>query len=231
MLELKPAAAEHVDQLCYEVAVARHDERTFGPSEVPDEGVTGRANVYVATRGELIQPRKGTPQPPAPLDGEPIAMDDPSDRREALAEWLTSPENPYFARAIANRIWASFLGVGLVESVDDLRVSNPASNEPLLAALAGYLVERDFDLRALMRVILTSQTYRRSGDVLPGNAGDTRSYARFYPRRLMAEVLSDAIGDVTGVRDSFTEIANNDGSVEKTSFYPAGTRALELFRA
>lgn len=188
----------------------------------------GKRTLYLDSSGELIQPRTGRPQPPAPLDAPALDPDDPTDRREALARWLTAPDNPYFARAIANRVWANFFGAGLVEPVDDLRVSNPASNEPLLAALADFLVSRRFDLKALMREILVSETYRRSGEALPENRDDTRHLARFVPRRLPAEVLSDAISDVTRVPDAFTELALNDGSTEATQAYAAGTRALQL---
>lgn len=189
----------------------------------------GKRTVYVDSQGDLIQPRTGRPQPPAPLDAPSIPIDDPRDRREVLADWLTSPENPYFARAIVNRIWVNFMGVGLVESVDDLRASNPASNEKLLAALSAFTVEKRYDLRELMRLILTSHTYRRSSEVLPENADDRRHYSRFFPRRLSAEVLSDAITDVTGVPDLYTELALNDGSTEKTSFYTNSARALQLY--
>ena len=188
----------------------------------------GRRTLYDAPWGDLIQPRTGRPQPPVPLDAPPIAADDPRERREVLADWLTDPANPYFARAIANRVWAAFLGVGLVESVDDLRVSNPASNEPLLAALADHLVGNGFDLKSLMRAILNSETYRRSTEVRPGNREDRRHYSRHFPRRLSAEVLSDAIADVTRMRDRYTEIALNDGSSEKTGEYGRETRALQL---
>lgn len=189
----------------------------------------GRRTLYVETAGDLIQPRTGRPQPPAPLDAPAMGLEDPRDRREVLADWLTSPENPYFARAIANRIWANFLGAGLVEPVDDLRMTNPASNEPLLEALARHLVERRFDLRQLMRAILVSQTYRRSSAILPENREDRRHHSRFQPRRLSAEVLSDAISDVTGVPDRFTELTLNDGSTEKTAFYTNTTRAVQLY--
>jgi hypothetical protein len=97
-----------------------------------------------------------------------------------------------------------------------------------MAALCADLIEHRYDLKSLMRLILTSQTYRRSSVPLPGNAEDRRWFARAYPRRLMAEVLSDAIADVTGIHDSFTELALNDGSTEKVSGYAAGTRALQL---
>jgi hypothetical protein len=187
----------------------------------------GQRTLYVETRGELIQPRTGQPQPPAPLDAPALNIEDPRDRLEVLAQWLTAPENPYFTRAVANRVWANFMGTGIVESVDDLRMSNPASNEKLLAALAGYLVKQRYDLKSLMRLILTSETYRRSSVPLPENKDDRRHYSRYYPRRLMAEVLSDAISDVTGVRDAFSEILLNDGSTEKVEYAPQ-TRALQL---
>jgi len=118
--------------------------------------------VFAAASGDLVQPLRGKPQRPAPLDGEAIAMDDPSDRREHLADWVVSPKNPYFARAIVNRIWANFFTVGLVESVDDLRVTNPASNEELLSAAAKFLVEKKFDLKELMRAIVQSAAYQRT---------------------------------------------------------------------
>jgi len=191
----------------------------------------GVRTLYVADSGELVQPGAGRPQPPAPLDGEPLPMDDPTDRRIALAQWLTADENPYFARAIANRVWANFLGVGLVEEVDDLRLSNPASNEPLLAALADYVSENNYDLKKLMRQILLSETYQRSSAALPENAAERRYYSRYYPRRMQAEVLHDAICQVTGVPSKFTEINRVDNSTEKTDFYPEGTRAIQLYDA
>src|SRR2546423_5513739 len=116
---------------------------------------------FAATDGDLIQPLTGKPQPPTPLDAKPLDMNDPRDRREYFADWLTSKDNPYFSRAITNRVWASFMGVGLVEKVDDMRLTNPASNEKLLGALAGYLVENKYDLKSLMRLILQSETYQR----------------------------------------------------------------------
>ncbi len=188
----------------------------------------GQRTLFVEAQGDLLQPRTGRPQPPAPLDAPSLATDAPTDRRLALAEWLTAPANPYFTRAIVNRVWANYFAVGLVEPIDDLRASNPASNEPLMEALCAHLVEHGYDLKSLMRLILVSETYRRSSDPLPTNKDDRRWFARAYPRRLMAEVLSDAIADVSGVRDSFTELALNDGSTEKVTTYGAETRALQL---
>jgi hypothetical protein len=191
----------------------------------------GKRTLYVAESGELVQPRTGKPLPPTPLDAQPLAFDDPADRRVALARWLTAPGNPYFARAIANRVWANFFNVGLVEPVDDMRVSNPASNDALLAAVADHLVKSKFDLKTLMRVILQSNAYQRASRPLPGNRADHRFYARYYPRRMMAEVLHDAIVQVTEVPTRFDSIAFPGNDKQKTDFYPLGTRAVQLYDA
>lgn len=191
----------------------------------------GLRTVYAAESGELVQPRTGKPQPPAPLDGKPLDFDDPTDRREALAQWLTAPENPYFARSITNRVWANFFGVGLVENVDDMRASNPASNDALLAAAAAFVVENKFDLKALMKAILQSNAYQRTSRPLPGNEADRRFYSRYYPRRMMAEVLHDAIVQVTEAPTKFEFIGFPGNDREKTDFYPLGTRAIQLYDA
>ncbi|MGH7138797.1 MAG: DUF1549 domain-containing protein, partial [Pirellulales bacterium] len=175
----------------------------------------GNTIVFAATEGDLIQPLTGKPQPPTPLDGQPIALDSPEDRRQHLARWLTSPDNPYFSRAVVNRVWANFFSAGLVEMVDDMRLTNPASNDELLNAAATFLVENHFDLKPLMRAILQSKTYQRSSQPLAENKGDTRFYSRYYPRRLMAEVLLDAMSQVTGTPTKFGD-------------YPIGWRAMQL---
>ncbi|HYE98727.1 MAG TPA: DUF1549 and DUF1553 domain-containing protein, partial [Planctomycetota bacterium] len=185
----------------------------------------GNAVVFTASEGDLIQPGLGRPQPPTPLDGRPLPLDAPGDRRDALADWLVSADNPYFSRAVVNRVWANFLGSGLVEAVDDMRKTNPASNAKLLDALAGHLVEKKFDLKELMRAVLRSQTYQRSSLALPGNAADRRFYSRFFPRRLMAEVALDALSQATGVPTRFIEEKENrKGGVP----FPVGLRSLQL---
>jgi hypothetical protein len=189
----------------------------------------GSRTIFVDSKGDLLQPLTGKPQQPTPLDGAPLDFDDPGDRRDYLADWLTSKENPYFARSIANRVWANYFGVGLVEPVDDMRVSNPSSNEALLTALADYLVDNDYDLKSLMRLMMRSATYQRSSQPLPGNAAESRFYSRYYPKRLMAEVLLDAISDVTDVPTEFNQILFPGADVAATDFYPTGTRALELW--
>ena len=180
--------------------------------EAPGEG---NRIVYPVTRGEWVQPRSGKAQPPRPLDGEAVPFESEVDRRAVLADWLTAPENPYFSRAITNRVWANFFGLGLVESVDDLRLTNPPSNAALFDAAAGYLVEHDYDVKALMRVILRSATYAKSSRPLAENLDDRRFYSRYYPRRMMAEVLLDAVSQVSGAATNFKD-------------YAPGTRALEL---
>jgi len=190
-------------------------------------GSDGEKIIFAANDGNINQPLTGRPQKPKPLDGHPLPLDDPADRREALANWLTSHDNAYFSRAIVNRVWKNFFGAGLVEPVDDLRVTNPASNEQLLSAAAKFLADQKFDLKALMRVILQSETYQRTSVALPENAADQRFYSHYYPKRLMAEVLLDAYSQVTAVPTEFRlDLRNqNRGIGDK---YPAGLRALQL---
>ena len=188
----------------------------------------GLLTLIVLERGDLLQPGKQTAQTPAPIDGPPIDADSPADRRAALADWMTARDNPFFARAIANRIWANFFGIGIVDPPDDMRESNPASNEALLEGLAEFLVEHDYDLKSLMREILLSSTYQRSARPLPENVVERRYFSRYYPRRLMAEVLLDGVSQVTGVPTRFAQVRLRDGSKAKTDWYPLGTRALQL---
>jgi hypothetical protein len=182
--------------------------------------------IFAASSGDIIQPLTGKPQAPRPLDGKPLRMEDTSDRREAMADWLVSPSNPYFGRTIVNRVWANFFGVGLVEAVDDLRMTNPASNEKLLSAAAAYLAAQKYDLKALMRLILQSEAYQRSSQPVRGSEADTRFYSHFYPRRLAAEVLLDAMSEVTAVPTRFRVDARNRNTTGKE--YPIGWRALQL---
>tara|TARA_R110002111_G_scaffold2705_4_gene17964 strand:+ start:60394 stop:62910 length:2517 start_codon:yes stop_codon:yes gene_type:complete len=196
----------------------------WGGSQSAGDGIR---TLFVATEGDLVQPLTGKPQPPTPLDGEAIDINAPEDRRIYLANWLTSKENHFFSRSITNRVWANFFGVGLVESVDDMRESNPASNEELLVAASDYLVQQEFDLKALMKVILQSAAYQRSSQPLPENKDEKRFYSRYYPRRMMAEVLLDGISQVTEVPDEFTQYF--EPSPQKTDFYPKGTKAIQLY--
>ena len=185
--------------------------------------------VFVVDRGDLIQPLRGKPQPPAPLDAPAIPGDSTEDRRLVLAQWMTSQENPYFTRSTVNRVWAAYFGIGIVNSVDDLRASNPESNPALMAYLSQYLIEQRYDLRALMRQIMNSETYQRSSVPLEGNQADRKYFSHYYPKRLMAEVIHDAIASVTSVPSDFNKIAFLGGDRNDTKFYPKGTKAIQLF--
>ena len=177
--------------------------------------------------GDVLHPRRGIPMAPAPLDGKEAGPE--QDRRGFFVDWLTAPENPFFARAVVNRVWRNFMGRGLVEAEDDLRQTNPASNEELFAALAKDFSAHRYDLRHLMRAIMNSAAYQRSSVALPGNASDDRYYARYLIRRLPAEVVLDAYSAITKVPTAFTKImVGASGGAAGTADYPLGTRALQL---
>ena len=138
------------------------------------------------------------------------------DPRIRLADWLTAPSNPWFAHLVANRLWKHFLGRGLVEPEDDLRSTNPATNEPLLDWLAQQVVENRYDLKAVMRLILNSRVYQLTADPNDTNRDDEQNFSHHYVRRVPAEVLLDAISEVTGSPEPFPG-------------RPRGTRAIELW--
>ena len=174
----------------------------------------GEEVVFTGGEGEVNQPRTGRLMPPKALGGpilDPKANPSTSrsaeftasDRRERLAIWLTSAENPFFARCMANRIWFHVMGRGVVEPVDDFRDSNPPSNDELLDAIADTLVQSRFNLRALVRSILVSRTYQLSSRTHERNTDDTLYFSHAFTKLLPAEVLLDAISSVTGKPSKF----------------------------
>jgi hypothetical protein len=179
--------------------------------------------------GDIPHPRRGIAMPPTPLDGKPLALDSTMDRRRYFVDWLTAPDNPFFARAIVNRVWKNFLGRGLVEAEDDLRQTNPASNTELLDALVKDFVEHHYDVKHLVRTIMNSTTYQRSSKPLPENKADDRFYSHYLIRRLPAEVILDAYSQVTAVPTAFDQ-KHISGRTEKAAYTdaPLGTRALQL---
>jgi hypothetical protein len=188
----------------------------------------GEVMVQGRSEGDALHLRRGVPMPPMPLDGKPLA-DNATDRRAYFADWLTSPDNPYFAKAFVNRVWKNFMGRGLVEAEDDLRETNPASNRELFDALASDFIKNKFDVKHLMRTILNSAAYQRSSKPLPGNAADDRFHSRYLIRRLPAEVILDAYSDVSGVPTPFNQIKSNAGdAITPISTYPLGTRATQI---
>ena len=187
--------------------------------------------VWVGHRpsGDVMHPRRAPPPPPTPLDAQSLDLNDPTDRRIAFADWLTAENNPYFAKAMVNRVWKSYMGRGLIEAEDDLRLTNPPSHPALLAALEADFRAQGYDLRRLMRLIMNSAAYQRSSTSLPESVSDDRFYSRYLPRRLSAEVILDAYSQITGVPTPFNEVhAGNTGGLSQTQDYPLGTRALQL---
>lgn len=152
-----------------------------------------------------------TPKPP---DGPEMPYVEGQDPRARLLDWMTGSDNPFFAKAIVNRIWGEFFGRGIVEPVDDFRASNPASNEELIDWLARDFATHGYDLKHLMRTIMSSHTYQLSSEPNPTNLADTKNFSRSYRRRLSAEVLADAVADVTAVRDGFSGLAPGSRAVQ-----------------
>jgi hypothetical protein len=150
------------------------------------------------------------------LDGGTVHDEQDADIREALTDWMASPKNPFFARTIVNRVWKHFMGRGLVEEVDDFRITNPPTHPALLDALAQDLIAHRFDLRHLMRTILNSRAYQLSAEPNDSNQGDTLNYSYFRIRRLPAETMLDAMSQVTGAPEKFPG-------------YPPGTRAMQVY--
>lgn len=194
----------------------------FGPVKQRGAGLSppisgGKETFYFASGAHGVKhPVTGDLMSPRPLDGPPVQGAPDIDPRVALADWLTAPENPFFARAAVNRVWAAFFGRGLVEPVDDFRVSNPCVNPALLSALAEDFAKQGYDLKRLMRTIMESRLYQLSSIPNKSNLADTRNFSRAYRRRLPAEVFLDAVNDVTGARDTFAAM-------------PIGSRATQAW--
>jgi hypothetical protein len=172
---------------------------------------------------EVLHPRTKLPVQPALLDGSRLNITAESNPRRELARWMTS--QPYFAEAAVNRIWGQFFGRGIVDPVDDFRSTNPATHPALLAALAADFRESHYDLRHLMKTIVTSRTYQLSNVANDSNRADVVNYSHSLPRALDAEVLLDALVDVTGVTETYSTAVSEGGSVGQA---PAGTRAINL---
>jgi hypothetical protein len=167
--------------------------------------------VFHPRTGELLRPR--------PPGGPEFRLDRYDDPRRAFARWLTASDNPYFARTMANRMWGHFFGRGIIHPIDDARSTNPPTNPELLDALARDFVKSGYDVKHLIRVICNSSAYALSSVPTPTNQDDGQSFARYYPRRLSAEVLLDALGQVLDAPTTFRGVAGD---------FPAGTRAIDL---
>jgi hypothetical protein len=170
--------------------------------------------VFNRANGEVKHPVAGRTMKPKFLGG-PVPEIGNRDRREVVAQWITAPENPYFATSLANRVWAYFFGQGIVEPVDDFRVSNPPCNPELLAALGQHLREYHYDFKHLVRDICNSHAYQRATGQAGSNPAAQRNFAQAKIRRLRAEILLDCISQVTETKDKFRGL-------------PQGARAVEI---
>jgi hypothetical protein len=197
---------------------------------LPEEEV-----VYASGSGDVRQPRTGKTMKPKALGGPVFDDKAASDRRTRLAAWLASPENPFFAKSLVNRIWYHLIGRGIVEPVDDFRDSNPASNDELLAGLTTEFVKSGYDLKKLIRSILHSRTYQLSATTNRLNAEDSLYFSHAQTRLLPAEVLLDAISVVTDTPTAFEGLPRGaratqipDGKMENPFLKTFGRPAREL---
>ena len=193
----------------------------FGPLKQKGAGISapisaGNETFYFAPGKTVKHPVTGEMMEPRPPDADGIKVADDTDPRRALADWMTDPKNPFFAKAVANRTWAAFFGKGIVDPVDDFRISNPPSNPALLDALGQEVVWQKFNLKEFMRTILRSHLYQLSTVPNEFNNADTRNFSRSYRRRLPAEVLADALDDITGVPSAYPGM-------------PPGSRAMQVW--
>ena len=180
-------------------------------------GIDRKENRILTKMGkDLPHPRSKELVPTAGLGATAAKLEGVTDRRVKLAEWMTSADNPYFARMMANRMWAHYFGRGLVEPVDDVRATNPATNEPLLQALAKHLIDVKYDVKAFTRTLLQSQAYQLSYMPNESNRLDKQNFSRSAWRPLPAEVLLDAICQSTGIPEQFNG-------------WPKGYRAIQVW--
>jgi hypothetical protein len=194
--------------------VKQKPEGVIGTRPAGPAGVTAEV-VYTTRDGEVTQPRTGkTMKPRFPGVGE-AEVKPGEDRRVVLASWLTSPENPFFSKSVANRVWFHLMGKGIVDPVDDFRESNPACNDELLDALAKDFAGHGYDLKYLVRTIMKSRTYQASAEPNETNKDDTKYFSHAVTKLLTAEQLLDALCDFTAVPEKFAGL-------------PAGTRAVQL---
>jgi hypothetical protein len=180
-----------------------------------EEATKRLAQIKTEKKPGALQPRTKKMMTPQPLDRSPVKTAAGEDPRQQLAQWITDPQNKNFSGAMVNRLWKHFMGVGLIEPVDDLRASNPPTNPELWEVLNREFVSHGYDLKHVMRLILNSRAYQLNSDTLPGNQLDRKFHSHYYARRLPSEVMSDAISTATDVPDEFKG-------------YPVGTRAIQL---
>ena len=172
--------------------------------------------IFTTASGELNHGRTGVAVSPKTLNGSPLTLGPDDDPRVVLVDWMTDPSNPYFAKVMANRVWAEIMGRGLIEPVDDIRATNPASNDLLLDYLAEEFRRSGFEIKHLIRIVMNSHVFGLSSTPADRNVSDVNNFSRYYRQRLRAEVLLDAVNDVLDVKETFSAM-------------PPGSRATQLW--
>lgn len=181
-------------------------------------------------KASAINKKNGQPVPPTPLGAPAVELAPEQDPRQALADWMARPDNEFFAASLVNRYWKHFFGRGLVDPEDDMRETNPATNAELLDALAKDFVASKFDLKHVVRTICRSSTYQLSSIPNRYNAADEQSFSRYYPRRMNAEVLLDAVDQVTGGVTAFANVPPSMRAVQlPDNSYNAQSYFLAVF--
>ena len=176
--------------------------------------------LFVKSTGNVQNKRTGSTAPMKALDGDPMTATSDEDPRSKFADWMTNPKNPYFARTVANRYWAHFFGRGIVDPLDDMRVTNPPSNPELLDALSQNLIDNKFSLKALVKTICKSRTYQLAAEPNEFNKGDKQSFARYYPKRMQAEVLFDAVAKLTDSPTAFPGLPSDKFAPNRAIMLP-----------
>jgi hypothetical protein len=180
----------------------------------------GRLVVFNKGSGTVTNKRTNRPAEMKALDGDAVKLDRGDDPRQHLVDWMVDAKNPFFARAVANRYWAHFFNRGIVDPLDDMRITNPPSNPELLDALAKELVDAKYSLKHLVKVICKSRTYQLSAVPNEFNKQDKKSFARYYPRRMSAEVLYDAVSQVTDSPASFNNLPKDKHAPTRAIMLP-----------
>jgi hypothetical protein len=179
---------------------------------------------------EMKHPKDGhVVKPVLMASATPVGIPTDQSRRDALAHWLVSKDNPFFAKAIANRIWSYFFSRGIIEPVDDIRASNPPVNPALLDALTKDLLDHNFDLQHLMRTIANSRSYQEEFETNEWNAADRDNFSHAYPRRMTAEELMDAVSAAAGVRAQFPEVPEDTNAEQLADPHVGPEGFLDVF--
>ena len=186
----------------------------------PNRGQRELQVIYTKAAGTVTNKRTGKPADTKPLDAAPLEVAPADDPRQKLVDWMTDPNNPFFAKAVANRYWAHFFGRGIVDPLDDMRITNPPSNPELLDALARNLIDNKFSLKALIKTITKSRTYQLSSTPNDFNKNDRQAYARYYPKRLPAEVLLDALCQATDSPSRFSGLPTDRHAPNRAIMLP-----------